>query len=82
MTGKPISRTTKVVSVSLDKDTYAMLAAIINQYGGSTSSLIASLIRQKSFTDYWATMRHWGRQSAKNLKITSEDDVYRLLGDA
>ena len=82
MNGKTIKRTTKVVSVSLDAKTYAVLGKLIERSGESTSSLIASLIRRKSFEQYWETMRNWGRMSAKNLKITSEEDVYKFLGDA
>ena len=82
MNGKTIKRSTKVVSVSLDATTYASLQTLIKNTSQSTSSLIASLIRKKSFEEYWSQVRQWGKASAKQLKITSEEDVYKLLGDA
>lgn len=82
MKGKLIKRSTKVVSVSLDIKTYTLLQRLVRDTSQSTSSLIASLIRKKSFEEYWSQVRDWGRATAKKFKITSEEDVYKLLGDA
>lgn len=82
MNGKTIKRSTKVVSVSLDNTTYTLLQKLIRETSQSTSSLIASLIRKKSFEESWGQIRQWGSVSAKKLKLTSEEDVYKLLGDA
>lgn len=82
MNGKTIKRSTKVVSVSLDAMTYSLLQKLIRETSQSTSSLIASLIRKKSFEESWGQIRQWGSVSAKKLKLTSEEDVYKLLGDA
>lgn len=68
--------------MSLDNTTYSLLQKLIRETSQSTSSLIASLIRKKSFEESWSQIRQWGNVSAKKLKLTSEEDVYKLLGDA
>jgi len=77
-----INRKTKVVSVSLDPKRVKELDRLCELTSQSRSSAISELVRKAAWMKEWDQLRLWGRGTAKKLGITSEEDVYKLLGDA
>jgi metal-responsive CopG/Arc/MetJ family transcriptional regulator len=73
---------TKVVSISLPKGTLAMLDANRRKRYQTRSSFIASLIEKENDEERWRLIYEEGRRLGKKLKITSEDDVDRILHEA
>lgn len=82
MNGKTIKRKTEVLSVSLDPSVAKLLNELATQKGQSKSSIISSMIKETSIKERWRKLRVYGRKKAKELGITSEEDVYKLMGDA
>ena len=82
MNGKQIKRKTKVVSVSLEPEVVLMLSKLAKINDQSRSALLASLIKRESLLSQLKELREIGRKYAKKLKITSDEDVYRIMGDA
>ena len=82
MNGKTIKRKTKVVSISLDPDTLAVLDRLRRNTRQTRSAFFSSLVERYTWDEEWAYLRKVGEKTAKKLKITSEEDVYRIMGDA
>ncbi len=76
---KNISRNTEVISISLPKETAEKLEKARGYRGQSRSALITALIDKEVEEERWQKIYRRGRETAKHLKITSEDDIDRLL---
>ena len=74
-----IQRNTEVVSVSLPKATAQKLEKLVKLRDQSKSSLISSLIDQFGEEDRWQRLYKLGEKTARKLKVTSEEDVDRIL---
>lgn len=74
-----ITRKTQVVSISLSKQTVKVLDEARNKRKQSRSSYIASLIEKEKNDQEWEQILKWGKETAKKFKITSEDDIDRIL---
>lgn len=76
---KTIQRSTEVVSISLSKKTKQQLDQARQKNGQSRSAFIASLINNQTEENRWEKIYKRGEESAKKFKITSEDDIDRLI---
>ncbi len=74
-----ITRTTTVVSVSLPPMLVRQLDALRKNAGASRSSIVASLIERYAMEKQWEKLRSWGEETARKFRITSEDDIARIL---
>lgn len=74
-----ISRSTTVVSVSLPATLVRQLDTLRKKAGTSRSSIVASLIERYAMEKQWSQIRRWGEETAKKFRITSEDDIARIL---
>ncbi len=79
---KTIQRNTEVVSVSLSKETARKLDSLSENRGQSKSALVASLIDKWDEEDRWQKIYQKGAKTAKKFKITSEEDIERILHEA
>lgn len=79
---KSIQRKTEVVSVSLPKNVAQKLERVRELAGQSRSAFIASLIEKTAEDQRWQRLYRKGEQTAKKFKITSEDDIDRILHEA
>lgn len=79
---KSIQRNTEVVSVSLLKDLVKELDKTRKIRGQSRSALIASLISKIAEEERWNRIYKRGERTARQFKITSEDDIDRILHEA
>ena len=77
-----IQRTTEVISVSLPKKIAQKLETTRKIQGQSRSAFIASLINQFAEEERWQGIYKKGSQTARKFKITSEDDIDRILHEA
>ena len=77
-----IARNTTVVSLSLDRPTLKALDEIRKESGQTRSAAITTLILKSDLIREWRRLREIGKKTAQKMKITSEEDVYRILGDA
>lgn len=82
MNGKQIRRKTKVVSFSFDPEVILILDKLRQKTGQTRSAYVASLIENYSVKKEWEQIKEWGEETARKFKVTSEEDVYKLLGDA
>ena len=76
---KSIVRNTTVISVSLPKETAKKLDQTRSQRGQTRSALITSLIEKEAEAESWRQIYKKGREAGRKLKITSEDDIDRIL---
>lgn len=76
---KNIQRTTEVISVSLSKQVAQKLETARKREGQSRSAFITKLINRLVEEDRWQRIYKIGQKTAKKFKITSEDDIDRLL---
>ena len=76
---KNIQRTTEVISISLPKEIAFRLEEARRRQGQSRSAFIASLINQISEDERWERIYKKGTETAKRFKITSEEDIDRIL---
>lgn len=76
---KTITRKTAVISVSLPKAVVKSLEATRKRTGQSRSAFVASLIEKRGEDARWERIYRKGSETARRLKITSEDDIDRLL---
>lgn len=76
---KNIQRTTEVVSISLPKPVAQKLESLQKNRGQSRSSLIASMITKLTEEDRWQKIYVKGEKTAKQFKITSEEDIDRIV---
>lgn len=74
-----IARTTTVVSVSLPPPLVRQLDSLRKKAGTSRSSIVAALIERYAMEKQWSQIRRWGEETAKKFRITSEDDIARIL---
>lgn len=79
---KNIVRNTEVVSVSLPKNTAKKLDKERLARGQSRSAYVTSLINQIAEDQRWERIYKRGQKTAKDFKITSEDDIDRILHEA
>ena len=71
--------TTEVISVSLPKPTVKKLEKVRKLRGQSRSSYLAHLIEKEVERDRLERIFKKGREVARKLKITSEDDIDRII---
>lgn len=79
---KNIQRSTEVISISLPKKTAQKLEKARKQNGQSRSAFISSLIDQTTEEQRWEKIYAKGAQTARQFKITSEEDIDRILHEA
>lgn len=79
---KTITRNTEVISISLPKDVVQKLELARQIRGQSRSAFIASLVSQLAEEERWQRIYKRGEKTARDLKITSEDDIDRILHEA
>ncbi|MDP2704484.1 MAG: ribbon-helix-helix protein, CopG family [bacterium] len=76
---KSITRNTAVISVSLPKEIVRKLEEARRRQGQSRSAFIQALINKEAEKRDWEEIYELGRQTAKRMNITSEDDIDRIL---
>ncbi|EKD91340.1 MAG: hypothetical protein ACD_30C00021G0004 [uncultured bacterium] len=76
---KTIQRTTEVISISLPKKTAIKLEQARKVSGQSRSAFIGSLINKIAEEEKWQRIYEKGTKTAKRFKITSEEDIDRIL---
>lgn len=74
-----IPRNTQVVSVSLPRQLARKLERTRKARGQSRSAFIASLIDKEAEETRWQRIYKKGQETAKKFKITSEEDIDRIL---
>lgn len=79
---KTIERTTEVVSVSLPRGVAQLLEIARKTRGQSRSAFIAALIQKEVEEERWRKIYAKGMETARKFKITSEDDIDRILHGA
>lgn len=77
-----IKRKSQVVSISLPKQTIRILEEERNKTKQTRSSYIAYLIEKERNDREWEQILTWGKETAKKFKVTSEDDIDRILHEA
>jgi metal-responsive CopG/Arc/MetJ family transcriptional regulator len=82
MNVKTIKRNTKVLSVSLDPSLVLELIKFSKTSGQNKSSIVSNSIKSYLLNVQWEELKKYGRKKARELGITSEEDVYRIMGDA
>ena len=76
-----IFRNSRVVSVSLAPAVYELLDKMVKKENKSRSELFKEMIRKYSEDKDWQEIYGWGEATARKFKITSEEDVLRLIDD-
>lgn len=76
---KTIQRTTEVISISLPRVIALRLEEARKRRGQSRSAFIASLINRINEDERWERIYKKGAQTARKFKITSEEDIDRIL---
>lgn len=79
---KNIQRSTEVISISLSRKTAEKLEKVRKLNGQSRSAFISSLIDQNAEEQRWEKIYTRGAQTARQFKITSEEDIDRILHEA
>lgn len=79
---KVIQRTTEVVSVSLPKKVVEKMDWARKIRGQNRSSFISALISRIAEEERWQRIYKRGAKTARKFKITSEEDIDRLLHEA
>ncbi len=74
--------TTHVVSISLPKKVAEKLDRTRSLKGQSRSAFVASLIEKDTEDQRWQIIYKKGAETAKKFKITSEEDIDRILHEA
>lgn len=77
-----ITRTTQVISISLPTKVVNKLEKARKVRGQSRSAFVASLIDKVREEERWQKIYKLGSETARKFKITSEDDIDRLLHEA
>ncbi|MBU1000238.1 hypothetical protein KKE78_02485 [Patescibacteria group bacterium] len=77
-----IQRTTHVISISIPKKTALKLEKSRQISGQSRSAFISSLIDSASEEKRWQRIYQRGAKTARDFKITSEDDIDHILHEA
>ena len=76
---KRIIRNTEVISISLPKEIAFRLEEARKRQGQSRSAFITSLIERISEDERWEALYKKGAETARKFKITSEEDIDRIL---
>lgn len=76
---KNITRNTAVVSVSLPLVIADKLEKARRLRGQSRSAFISSLIDKEAEEERWQKIYKRGQETAREFKITSEEDIDRIL---
>lgn len=74
--------TTHVVSISLPKKVAKKLEAARKTSGQTKSAFISSLIEKKIDDERWEKVYKMGERIAKRYRITSEDDIDKILHES
>lgn len=77
-----IQRTTHVISVSLPRKVALKLEQEREKSGQTRSAYISSLIDQATEEKRWQGIYKLGEKTARRFKITSEEDIDRILHEA
>jgi len=72
-------RNTAVVSLSLKPASLEKLDWISREKGLSRSSVVEQLVNQQLSNEVWNEIYRKGQETARRYKITSEDDIDRIL---
>ena len=80
-----MSRSTKTLTVSLPPQTFEEVEKLAAEERMTKSELFRDMVRV--YEDYldekrWRRLKTLGRETAKRLNITSEEDVERLVREA
>lgn len=80
-----MSRVTKTLTVSLPPQVFEEVEKLAKEERKTKSELFRDMIR--IYEDYlderrWRRLRRLGRETAKKLNITSEEDIERLVHEA
>jgi len=78
---KSIQRTTEVISVSLPKNLVRQLDRTRKMRGQSRSAVVASLVNKIAEEERWNRIYKRGETTARQFRITSEDDIERILNE-
>lgn len=76
---KAILRNTEVISVSMPKPVAAKLEKVRKIRGQSRSAFIVSLIDREVEEERWQRIYKKGQETTRRFKITSEEDIDRIL---
>lgn len=79
---KSILRTTEVISISLPKKVVKKLEVARRTSGQTKSAFVASLIEKRVDEERWEKVYKMGERIAKRYKITSEDDIDKILHES
>ena len=77
-----IKRTTHVISVSLSKKTVNNMEQTRKFSAQSRSSFVASLIDKATEESRWDRIYKNGAKTARDFKVTSEEDIDKILHEA
>jgi metal-responsive CopG/Arc/MetJ family transcriptional regulator len=78
----PVTRNTAVVSFSVDAQLLSSLDEVVKDTGLTRSATLVKLIDRYVWMKRWNKICEYGRRKAKKFGFTSEEDVYKFLGDA
>ena len=76
---KSVTRNTEVVSVSLPRVIADKLENTRRLRGQSRSAFISSLIDKEAEEGRWQKIYKRGQETAREFKITGEEDIERIL---
>jgi CopG family transcriptional regulator / antitoxin EndoAI len=74
-----MSRTTKILNISLSKELYEKVEDIALQENRTKSELVREAFRQYSANRNWSKIRQWGDETARKLQIIDEQDIDKIL---
>jgi CopG family transcriptional regulator/antitoxin EndoAI len=74
-----MSRTTKILNVSLDPKLYKEIEETARVESRTKSELVREAIRQYIANKSWVQIRKWGNETALKLSIKDEEDIDRIL---
>jgi len=77
-----IVRKTQVISVSLPKETVNKLETVRSKRGQSRSAFLKFLVEREAEDQRWEKLYKYGRKIGRRMKITSEDDIDRILHES
>ena len=77
-----VKRNTAVVSLSLKQSSLKKLDSISREKGLSRSSVVEQLVNQQLSDATWKEIYRKGQETARRYKITSEDDIDKILHEA
>ena len=76
---EPVSRTTKILNISLSKELYEKIEDTALKENRTKSELVREAFRQYSANRNWARIRQWGDETARKLQIKDELDIDKIL---